>query len=282
MPIVIFHQNMDKFTGTTAKRIKGYTTKLGAINAKTGSVYWAAGFTEVVSCKAVLRKILTRLAKKLDPGLTKLLVIEVGTTTFSKNPEYIGIAWDPDVLTVIYAGQVYYDLVAGGWKAFCVEEEDIKNQTVGLPEGLAFGKDTRGLAYIGCLDKNANPFLIGFMHNMYKVGERNLAFAALPDMADKARKAIGGGYRAAEVIIGGDFNVEPREPKPVRGDALHLKARAARVGAGGTGAYIKTTNSHPYDFWTVSNVAITDANARVLTQTRAANCSDHAGILLQR
>jgi hypothetical protein len=277
----IFHQNMEKFTGTTAKRIKGYTTKLGAINTKTGSVYLAAGFTEVFSCKPVLRKILTRVARKLDPGLTKLVVIEVGTTACTKNPEYIGIAWDPDHLTVQYAGQVYYDLVAMQWKARRVEVEDIVKQTVDLPARLSYGKDTRGLAYIGCSIKG-KPFLIGFMHNMYKMGERNLAFTALPDMGDKVRKLLGEGYSAAEVIIGGDFNVEPRNPKPERGDALHLAARAARVGGGLGGAYIKTTNKHPYDFWAVSNKGITDVEASVHTQTRAANCSDHAGISLVR
>jgi endonuclease/exonuclease/phosphatase family metal-dependent hydrolase len=139
------------------------------------------------------------------------------------------------------------------------------------------------LAYIACLElATGNPFLIGFMHNMYNLGNKSSAYTNLGTMADNARNAIGGGYAGAEVIIGGDFNLAPRNPKRPRGATLFLYPRAARVGGGTVGAYINTTAANPYDFWAISNGGRTDAHVRVRTQTRVPHCSDHAGITLLR
>lgn len=278
---LIFHQNMFNFGGRSDVRNAAYTASLNAIGAATGPSYIVAGFTEVLNSDPVLRVTIANLAQTLDPGLTGLVVIEVGTTAVGVRREYIAITWNPEYVTVQHAGQVLWNAAAQTWQAHNTAAAEVVDNRIPLPAGPPLGADTRGLAYIAATYAGAN-FLFGFMHNMYHMGNKSSAFTNLGTMADNARQAIGGDYTRAEVIIGGDFNVSPRVPKRPRGAALALQSRAARAG----GAYVNTTNSNPYDFWVVSNFAVTDAHVAVHPQTRSGHMvnhvSDHAGITVNR
>jgi hypothetical protein len=279
---LIFHQNMRTFGGGAPGRNAAYTAALTAINAATGPVYLAAGFTEITNPNAPLRGVLAGLAATLDPGLTRHLIVEVGTTALGMR-EFIGIAWDPLAgLAVQHAGHVLRDPVNKSWRAYDTPlgVGAIPNNTIPLPGGVALGADQRGLAYIaGIRVWDGNPYVLGFMHNMYALGDRTAAFGGLPYMADLARQAAGGGYVGAEVIVGGDFNVDPRNPKRARGAAFTMVFRAARDAFG---ALIPTTAVNTYDYWVVSNAGIADADASVYANTRVALASDHAGITLDR
>jgi endonuclease/exonuclease/phosphatase family metal-dependent hydrolase len=279
MPL-LFHQNMQNYGGNSAPRNVVFAGGFGAINGATGAVYMAAGFTELLNAGVGLHAALPALAQVLDAGLTSFVVIEVGTTVFGRR-EFIGIAWDPWVLNVQHAGQVFRDAVSKEWEANNVAAGAIPaNQTIPLPANLGYGADTRGPAYIAAL-RGVNPVVIGFMHNMYNLGDKSAAFTHLGGMMDKVRIAIGGGYAAATVVVGGDFNLAPRAPKRPRGAALTLATRAARVGGGVAGAFVNTTLVNPYDYWCVSGGG-DDTNAAVYVQTRVAGGSDHAGVTLLR
>src|SRR5262245_34813901 len=144
---------MRTFGGKTPTRNAAFGTQFAAINGVTGSVYWAAGFTELKTSKPNIRKVLSALAKKLDPGLKRLVVIQVGTSGLGYK-EFIGIAWDPNWVTVEHAGIVYREGTFGSWTPHNVEESDITDQTILLPSGSMYTLDTRGLAYIACRDED--------------------------------------------------------------------------------------------------------------------------------
>lgn len=273
----IFHQNMRTYGGGSAVRNGVFAAGFAAIRAATPpGGYLAAGFTEVLNPEAPLRAELSVLAGILDPHLIGFVVIEVGTTAVGGAREFIGIAWNPAVLNVQHAGQLLWDSTSKNWKAKNVAAADVADLTVNLPAKVNYGADRRGPAYIAALSA-AGPVVIGFMHNMYSLGDRSSAFTNLGEMMNKARKAIGGAYAAAPVVVGGDFNVRPRDLKLPRGEELTLETRAARVGGGVAGDYVNTTLANPYDFWCVSGGG-TDANAEVRIQTRVEHGSDHAGI----
>jgi len=230
MPL-IFHQNMFSFGGHSAVRNATFTGAFAAIQGITGAIYRAAGFTEVINAGAGLRHTLSLLAHALDPNMTDLVVIEVGTTAVGVRREFIGIAWDPAALIVQHAGSVLWDSANQRWRAHNAVAAGIVNQTINRPAGLMLGADSRGLAYIAAL-RLGNPFLIGFMHNMYNLGDKSSAFTHLGNMADAACNAAGGVYGGAEIMIGGDFNLRPRQPKRPRGANVLLRTCAAR-GPGG-------------------------------------------------
>jgi hypothetical protein len=275
---LLFHQNMRVFGGGSAPRNAVFTGALTAINAATGAAYWAAGFTEITNPNAPLRGVLAGLAATLDPGLTSLVVIEVGTTALGMR-EYIGIVWDNAAFPVAHVGRVLRDPVNRAWAAYNVAAAAIPaNRVILLPGlGAPLAADSRGVAYIAGTNGGTN-YLLGFMHNMYALGDKSGAYVAMPSMTDLARAGIGGAYAAAEVIVGGDFNLDPRPPKRPRGAAFLLYPRAE----GGPGAYTNTTLANPYDFWLVSNVGITDADDTVYPATRVAAGSDHAAVVLTR
>ena len=85
---------------------------------------------------------------------------------------------------------------------------------------------------------------------------------------------------ATRDYVGGDFNLEPRNPKS-HGDLRY----AAEIRP--NGYYVDTTWSHPYDFWLTNQGTnqntypqITDANADARYETLVSHISDHAGIVL--
>jgi hypothetical protein len=270
----LFHQNMRSFGGAQIDRTAAFAAAFASIHTATGGGYWAAGFTEVMNSGASL-PALQDLAPLIDPALGHLLVIEVGKTAF-RTREFIGIAWNPAVLDVLFAGQVLWNSMFRRWQESYVPFADFPaNATIGLPESERVGADVRGLAYIAARQVGTgNPCVVGFMHNMYQLGDRYRGLASLPTMARKVMSAIGDGFENAQVIIGGDFNVRPRNlgPRP-----LPLYSFAAHRVPGG---FVNTTLANPYDFWLVRN-RIPGMRAYVKTRTRRARASDHAAIVLR-
>ena len=288
---VVFHQNMYKFGGNQPVRNLHYTTQMGLLGGAVaalngGACIAAAGYTELLNDGLGMHANLPNIALALDPGLTNHLVIEVGTT-IGNYQEFIGIAWDPNWLTVQHAGQVVWDSMNRQWignntaaGAFPV------NRNLTLAGAQNLGADQRGLAYIACLRVlNGNPFIIGFFHNMYAVGDKTRAVDSIDTMTNRAKTGAGLAYAGAEVIVGGDFNVLP----PPAANPARKRFRATvttRVSRTGGGVARNTTMANPYDYWNVSDAAgITDVDARRYTQTRwdvDAYCSDHAGITVDR
>src|SRR5579871_6073409 len=293
---VVFHQNMMRFGGNAAFRNAHFIAQMGVVGGVIAGLHGgprvgAAGYTELINNGAGMHLNLPGIATALDAGLTQRLIIEVGTTSVGASREYIGIFWDPNVLTVQHAGQVAWDAFNRRWGAANNTAAGAfpANRNLNLPGAGGLGLDTRGLAYIACRRVlNNNPFIIAFLHNMYSIGDRTAAMQNLDTMASRARAAAGAAYAAAEIIIGGDFNVQPPPAarpsrKRARGAALRLTTRVFR---NGFGVAQNTTLANPYDYWLVSDaIGITDAHARRYTQTRwdvNMNCSDHAGVTLDR
>lgn len=264
---------MRTFGGRQQHRNAEFARAFNDIQAVGGQDFIVAGFTEIMNGTRGLREALSGLAQALDAGLRELLVLEVGTTAL-RTREFIGIAWDPAYVTMDHAGQVVWDARAKRWAAYNRSAGAMINRTIHLPAGEELGADTRGLACIAAR-YNGGHFLFGFMHNMYRLGNRFAAYTSLPDMADLARRATRDpAYHNAEVIIGGDFNLRPRDPRRPRGNALVLSERAAMNRRG----YVNTTLVNPYDYFVVSNQNIGRQNAEVHRRTRVAHCSDHAAI----
>ena len=281
------------FGGNSAVRNAHFGTQMGHIGAAValahgGPSIAAAGFTELFNAGAGMRANLGVIAQALDPGLTRLLLIEVGTTLLGTRTEFIGIAWDPNWLTVQHGGQVVWDSMNSRWigNNTAAGGFGAVNNTLRLAGVNNLGADQRGSAYIACLRvANGTPFIIAFLHNMYAIGDRTRAVENMDTMTARAKAAAGGAYGAAEVIVGGDFNVVPppaAQPRRKRFRAT-LATRAARNVAG---VALNTTLANPYDYWMVSEaVGITDNNATRFTQTRwdvDAFCSDHAGVSVDR
>ena len=133
-----------------------YTASLNAIGAATGPSYIVAGFTEVLNSDPVLRVTIANLAQTLDPGLTGLVVIEVGTTAVGVRREYIAITWNPEYVTVQHAGQVLWNAAAQTWQAHNTAAAEVVDNRIPLPAGPPLGADTRGLAYIAATYAGAN------------------------------------------------------------------------------------------------------------------------------
>src|SRR5215510_3966672 len=242
---------MRNFGGNSAPRNVNYTAQMGVVGAAIaalngGACTGAAGYTELLNAGVGMHANLPLIAQAMEPGLTNHLVIEVGTTSVGGRREFIGIAWDPNYLTVQHAGQVVWDSFNRAWIGNNTAAVAFPaNNTLPLPGAAALGADQRGLAYIACLRAaNGNPFIIGFLHNMYAVGEKTRAVENMDTMANRAKTAAGVAYAGAEVIIGGDFNVVP----PPAANPARKRFRATittRVSRTGGGAARNTTLNNP-------------------------------------
>lgn len=283
---LVFHQNMRVYGGNQPVRNGAYIGAFGAINGVTPGAqsYWVAGFTEVMNASAGLRLMLSGLAQIIDPLLTSFVVIEVGITSVGMQREFIAIAWDPLALNVQHLGQVLWNPTTRTWVGYDAAPAFVVNQTRNMPGGVALGADTRGLAYIAGLDVAAgNPYVFGFMHNMFHLGNKTAAFSSLGVMCSRMVIAMNdANYPLAttQFYLGGDFNLRPRNPTARGGKVLSAKAARNGGAAGPPAAYVNTTLANPYDFWVVSDATRTDAHAVVLPQTRIPNASDHAGVRL--
>jgi hypothetical protein len=298
-----FHQNLLNFTGTNTDKNAALARSFEWINRNCG-MFMAAGFTEILNNGNAVDPM-AALATTLDPDLTRMVVIEIGTTAAAKFPrtEYIAIAWDPDTLRIRGGGCVYRE--QGGyrtdWTTTYIASTDLGtdgHRKITQPDATGGdnnamqiqARDTRGLAYI-VADWSRETYVIGFVHNMYGVGDRTNLRANLGSIADKAIKDAG--LTSANVIIGGDFNVLPPTlssqggRKSPRGYKLVTCAALDQ-----NGNYVNTTNSNPYDYWMVSEtlakeLGLDNDSVSVLAQARRGRLrsqdifSDHAPILLE-
>jgi hypothetical protein len=125
--------------------------------------------------------------------------------------------------------------------------------------------------------------VFAFMHNMYAIGDKSSSFTSLDAMMKAVHTAVGD--NTTRDYIGGDFNLEPRNPG--RG-ALTFVAETY-VGNNGQTYYSTTTWTNPYDFWLTNQGMDQDdfrprfanAQAKVRTQTLHSHISDHAAITLR-
>lgn len=144
---------------------------------------------------------------------------------------------------------------------------------VGFPNGRPFlNQDARGPAFIAGRFRNRYAIFV-FLHNMHNHGNRFGLVDSLGAIVQAIRVQLGGNYQDAEVVIGGDFNVRPRDPRRNARGGVRLFARVARDGQG---RIINTTARNPYDYWIVSRADVTDAAAAVSDATRRPGASDHA------
>jgi hypothetical protein len=273
---ILFHQNMRVFGGGSAPRNAVFNARFAQINAITGANYGVAGFTEITNWNRALVQ-LPLLAASLDAGLTDITIVKVGMSALG-TAEYLGIIWDPNFLTALFAGQVLKHPVTRAWTVYRTPAAGgIIPGQINTPGAVNFTADSRGPAFVaGTVGGNARIYI--FFHNMYATGDRSSAFSSLPVMVDRIRAALGAAYANASAFIGGDFNVLPRRPTNTRNaaDQFPLVVAAQSVG----GYYTHTTNSNAYDFWLCTNNAFDDPDAAVYTNTRVALASDHAAIAL--
>jgi len=270
----IFHQNMRVFGGGSALRNVGYDDAMSEISSDLGvnQRILVAGFTEINNCNSTAAP-LEDFALTLDPGLTKVYHFAIGVTALNKTktPEYIAIA-------------LYKEVSLNSWgrvlrnsdKTWKIYHQD---NTLLMPNG-DWAADSRGLAYVAITFKGTK-MIIGFIHNMYNLGDRSGAFTAIPKMADEIRKTEGGAWTQAPIYIGGDFNVAPRT----------FSSRANMSAVYAEDAHNNpenTTSSNAYDFWLykadpTAVVHVDNNDAQVHTETRDVpnGLSDHAGISLK-
>jgi hypothetical protein len=279
---LIFHQNMRDYGGNSAPRNVLYATRLGLINAATGSSYIVAGFTEVMNSGVGLRTNLSLLAQQLDAGLTALYVFGVGATSVGARREYIGIAVDPAYVAVTHVGSVLRN-VYNQWQVFAGPVGALPaGNVMAMPVGAPLQADSRGLAFVAAVYNGVN-YIFGFMHNMYAIGEKTGAYQNLGLMASRIRTALtGAGYGAARVIFGGDFNLDPGWPGHERNPSRRPLTMHRTCMVGAFGQPIRTTAVNTYDFWVVTHAGTTDANCNVYNQTFVVPLgSDHCGVTVR-
>jgi len=277
----LFHQNMQNYNGANAVRNALFDNCFAAILAKTASDYLAAGFTEV---RVATVADITARAQALDPALANAIVIEVGRTALAPRAENIGIAWTPGSLRVRHYGQVLYNSTIGQW--VCYNNACLNGPVpaaLAMPNVGQLGADSRGLAYIAG-DFTTRHVVIAFMHNMYSVGDRSIAFGQLWRMRDLVIHAI----RASdptdantvwETYVGGDFNVDPSTPGSSRATLRHAAAEYFNRNQGRY-FYYNTTWFNTYDFWLTDTFCVND-QAEMAGDTRYQFASDHSGIILK-
>ncbi len=238
---LIFHQNMKVYGGAAAWRNTNFDVSLAAINAATGPVYVAAGFTEVMNAGASVAALAAR-AIVLDPGLTRLGVIETGITVGGRR-EWVGIAWDPGAINVQHVGSVLWSATNREWEHFTMATPGTATFVVDWPDDDGLAADSRGIGYIAGVNGGLN-FIIGFLHEMHNLRTRGLLLAALSTSVQKIQAGLGGGYAAARAIIGGDFNVEAETRTYLRPVPVDIAAAST-----GPGVFTNTTAAHAYDWW---------------------------------
>jgi hypothetical protein len=279
MAFHIFHQNMRVFGGGSAARNLAFTNAVASVSASIGVDRIAvAGYTEVMNARAA-RNAIAGISATLDSRLTRTNYYLCGRTALGGR-EYIvisiytspNLALMPTNFNPAANGRVLMVNTLNGLQWQCFDSNDLDILT--MPQnGIA---DSRGLAYVvGTFTSGgaAQNMVVGFIHNMYNLGNRSGAFQSLAVMMARirARYNLAGNV---PIIFGGDFNVGPRH--------LSRNLQIYTIYQANGGGPVNTTSSNAYDFW-VSNANIGNNNATVYPQTRNVplKLSDHAGIGLQ-
>lgn len=283
MPLTfhIMHQNLRVFGGGSLTRNQAFADAMEDISTDIGSSsrVLVCGFTEVMNAGVKSQDALSEMAKSLDPCLVTSYFIACGVTACKdiNQPEYVcisvfkeskGVEFKPGAM-----GKVLR-LTDGTWKCYPHSDACPIHK---MPKG-DFGADIRGLAYIyGTVSGggyNNKSMLVGFMHNMYGLGDRSGYFSNIGIMV----KSINDTHKLQNpfTLIGGDFNLPPRDAPSRTG--VSLSAVYEKTGDQPT----NTTSKHPYDYWLTNNNNLL-TNPRVLVNTRdvKSKLSDHAAISVQ-
>lgn len=261
----LFHQNMRVYGGGSVDRNDAFRQAFSEISDDIGhtSRILVAGFTEVMNSK-VCAKELPGLALKLDPALKTTYFLACGITALTRTlvPEYVAIS-TYSTFKVGIMGRVLKK-ADKSWGCWSSDDGPVGE----LPSGLA--ADVRGLGYVGGTH-NGKSLIVGYMHNMYNLGERSTYFQSLPKMMQLI-KAKHPDWDKVPIVFGGDFNLPPRAISR-RSETYTICARDA------SDEPINTTSKHAYDYW-ISDRDIAAESAEVFEQTRdvGEGISDHAGI----
>jgi hypothetical protein len=188
---LIFHHNMEKYGGAVIQRNKVFDDAYSSIGKKSNDEFIVAGFTEIVNNGKGIE--FRDRAKCLDSKLTSSVLIDVGKMARSGNSEYIGIAWNPSMITVENAGQV----VTLNDRTIKVLGEPANNfPNAGAinqpgPDKMSIKPDDRGLAWIKGSVNGYSPWIFAFMHNMYENGDRSSSFTNIKLMYQSLKDAFG-------------------------------------------------------------------------------------------
>lgn len=267
----VFHQNMRVFGGGTLGRNEAFDGAfIETVSNKMGQDKHiiVAGFTEITNATIAKDALQNASSFLFNDAKYTIGFFACGVTALKQGqaPEYVVISCRHD-FTISFSGRV---LLMSDQKWKCWPWDKFPNDR--LPEELT--ADSRGLAYVGGNFKN-QQMIIGFMHNMYKEGNRSGGFSALPTMMKLIWEAHSG-WGNVPIYLGGDFNVKPRGFSS-RADAQVICAVDANNNN------INTTRTHPYDYWVTSDPKKTNGDVTVCEETRdvVVGLSDHAGVLLR-
>lgn len=281
MPLVsLVQQNLQVFGGASAyrnTRFQNAFNNLGTIITAAAGAFpqvpvpaVAVGFTEVMNANAAVSAQMRNFAAPLlANGMANACVnIAIGNTSVGVATDYVGIVYDNAVFQILGSGRVLR--VGTNWN--CYYAQGVINGNLNYPPAINPTSDYRGVGFIyGTL--GAQTYVFGFVHNMLNVGERALLPGALPAIAQTILNAIPDAN--ANIIIGGDFNVDPQN----RNGAVNLQYFAATV----QGQLQPTTAVNCYDYWFCAP-HIWEPVAFIYTATRRTTVtgeSDHAAVALQ-
>lgn len=268
----LFHQNMRVFGGGSIQRNNAWEKAMQYIHLGTAKDrVLIAGWTEVMNA-GLTKESLTKIAVKLDAGLTTTVLFACGITCGkSSEPEFVGIsiseAFKPE-----FSGRVLRTSdVKAPW--ICVTSKMCEIEK--WPAKLPLAADARGLCYVGGSHKG-KQMVLGFMHNMYNLGDRSMPDTKTQAMEKLIRKAHGLGENIP-FYFGGDWNAEPHEKS-----TSSRQTMSAVYGKTGKKPAVTTTGNHIYDYW-LTNHPMASSQAKVHTATMdvEGNLSDHAGVSLK-
>ncbi len=290
----IFHQNMRVYGGCSANRNQAFATAFENLSGNTNPGCIVCGYTELRNNGVPLHDNLAGYSNQLfiaSDRAAKGSIIEIGISGREVS-EHVGIFWDASKLQVQrigFSNQDGLDEYKAGVEVIGRNHQCTYNMP--LRPGL-HQADKRGLAFIAGSDKNGQKWLIGFMHNMYGTGDRYGGFENIPNLLKAALGALSDSEWAQSedigIVVGGDFNVEPRSFTERNSDGLVPYASVDQ-----NGKPELTTDHHAIDFWIVNEVFI--GRCKLIQQqgqdvpnivpgvhqeTHDQLCSDHAGISL--
>ena len=224
----------------------------------------AAGFTEVMNASKNTRLHLNEITQSLVkyPKLHRmgqLRFTPAGVDPQNKVTEYIAVAVASYVKVYrwgychLYKSTNIFKNNLAKFFAYAYGGTDVVLPTPAPEqEGGAWKLVTsyRGIAFVAGLYEE-RPFIIGFMHNVCQIGDPGVcvkampqAFTAIRDLISKSQKP----FASAPIVIGGDFNVRPYEPRYA--SFTRVLPRGAYEG----NSYVKTTSCEPLDFWFYNDV----------------------------
>lgn len=272
----LFHQNMRVFGGGSILRNNVWENAMQYVKLGTATDrVLIAGWTEVMNAKHS-KEPLAKIAVKLDVDLTSTLLFACGITCGKANdPEFVGISVSKAFKLEFYGRVLRTSDNKAPW--VCVTSQMCEIEQ--WPAKLALAADARGLGYVGGSYKG-QKMVMGFMHNMYTLGDRSLPYSKTQEMEKLIRKTHGLAENVS-VYFGGDWNVKP-PPKESSKHAASRQKMNVICEKTGDKPTSTTTGNHTYDYFLTSK-SMTNPNAQVHTATKdvKAKLSDHAAVSMQ-